>query len=159
MSVICRVWCLVVALVLISEFHGAWGSYAGSASAIIDPTKVKQVSWKPRSLSLFLSFLLLFATEIPIFGVENVKFNDNGYFLMRCRAFVYQGFLTDLECDHLISIAKSELKRSAVADNLSGQSKLSEVRTSSGMFISKNKVLTFLFHYPGFFLIITIIIK
>jgi prolyl 4-hydroxylase len=60
--------------------------------------------------------------------------------LMLCRAFVYQGFLTDLECDHLISIAKSELKRSAVADNLSGESKLSEVRTSSGMFISKNKV-------------------
>lgn len=60
--------------------------------------------------------------------------------LMRCRAFVYDGFLTDLECDHLISIAKSELKRSAVADNLSGHSKLSEVRTSSGMFIAKNKV-------------------
>lgn len=56
-----------------------------------------------------------------------------------CRAFVYEGFLTELECDHLISIAKSELKRSAVADNLSGESKLSEVRTSSGMFIPKNK--------------------
>ncbi|KAK6265500.1 hypothetical protein QUC31_016337 [Theobroma cacao] len=55
------------------------------------------------------------------------------------RAFVYEGFLTDLECDHLISLAKSELKRSAVADNVSGKSKLSEVRTSSGMFISKGK--------------------
>ncbi|KAK1277262.1 hypothetical protein QJS04_geneDACA003335 [Acorus gramineus] len=55
------------------------------------------------------------------------------------RAFVYEGFLTDEECDHLISIAKSELKRSAVADNLSGESKLSEVRTSSGMFIKKGK--------------------
>ncbi|KAF7813706.1 putative prolyl 4-hydroxylase 4 [Senna tora] len=77
-------------------------SYAGSASAIINPSKVKQVSWKPR-------------------------------------AFVYEGFLTDLECDHLISLAKSELKRSAVADNESGKSKLSEVRTSSGMFIPKNK--------------------
>ncbi|KAK7359657.1 hypothetical protein VNO77_01619 [Canavalia gladiata] len=95
-----RVWCVVVALIL--QWHGAWSSYAGSASAIINPSKVKQISWKPR-------------------------------------AFVYQGFLTELECDHLISIAKSELKRSAVADNLSGKSKLSEVRTSSGMFISKNK--------------------
>ncbi|CAN6677003.1 unnamed protein product [Malus baccata var. baccata] len=55
------------------------------------------------------------------------------------KAFVYEGLLTDAECDHLISIAKSELKRSAVADNLSGQSKLSEVRTSSGMFIPKAK--------------------
>ncbi|XAR54602.1 Procollagen-proline dioxygenase [Bertholletia excelsa] len=73
-----------------------------SSSSIINPSKVKQVSWKPR-------------------------------------AFVYEGFLTDEECDHLISLAKSELKRSAVADNLSGESKLSEVRTSSGMFISKAK--------------------
>ncbi|KAM1712850.1 hypothetical protein EV1_023346 [Malus domestica] len=30
------------------------------------------------------------------------------------RTFVYEGLLTDAECDHLISIAKSELKRSAV---------------------------------------------
>ncbi|KAM1219503.1 hypothetical protein ACFX2J_046329 [Malus domestica] len=30
------------------------------------------------------------------------------------RAFVYEGLLTDAKCDHLISIAKSELKRSAV---------------------------------------------
>ncbi|XP_047181041.1 probable prolyl 4-hydroxylase 4 [Vigna umbellata] len=98
-----RVWCVVAsALALMMQWHGAWGSYAGTASAIIDPSKVKQISWKPR-------------------------------------AFVYEGFLTELECDHLISIAKSELKRSAVADNLSGESKLSDVRTSSGMFISKNK--------------------
>ncbi|KAK2455733.1 2-oxoglutarate (2OG) and Fe(II)-dependent oxygenase superfamily protein [Trifolium repens] len=80
-------------------------SYAGSASAIIDPTRVKQASWKPR-------------------------------------AIVYQGFLADLECDHLISIAKSKLKGSAVADNFSGESKLSEVRATSDMFFSKNKVTT-----------------
>lgn len=85
-----------------STLHESSSSYAGSASSIINPSKVKQISWKPR-------------------------------------AFVYEGFLTDLECDHLISLAKSELKRSAVADNVSGKSKLSEVRTSSGMFISKAK--------------------
>ncbi|XP_058076238.1 probable prolyl 4-hydroxylase 4 isoform X1 [Magnolia sinica] len=55
------------------------------------------------------------------------------------RAFVYEGFLTDEECDHMISIAKSDLKRSAVADNVSGKSHLSEVRTSSGMFVPKGK--------------------
>lgn len=52
---------------------------------------------------------------------------------------MYEGFLTDEECNHLVSLAKKELKRSAVADNESGESKLSEVRTSSGMFISKAK--------------------
>ncbi|KAG7026278.1 putative prolyl 4-hydroxylase 4 [Cucurbita argyrosperma subsp. argyrosperma] len=77
-------------------------SPARSASTTVDPSKVKQISWKPR-------------------------------------AFVYEGFLTDLECDHLISIARSELKRSEVADNESGKSKLSTVRTSSGMFIPKSK--------------------
>ncbi|KAJ0093452.1 hypothetical protein Patl1_25523 [Pistacia atlantica] len=82
--------------------HKPSGSFLAPPSSIINPSKVKQISWKPR-------------------------------------AFVYEGFLTDLECDHLISLAKSELKRSAVADNLSGESKLSEVRTSSGMFIGKGK--------------------
>ncbi|GER30169.1 2-oxoglutarate (2OG) and Fe(II)-dependent oxygenase superfamily protein [Striga asiatica] len=71
-------------------------------NSIINPFKVKTISWKPR-------------------------------------AFVYEGFLTEEECNHLISLAKSELKRSAVADNLSGKSVLSEVRTSSGMFIPKGK--------------------
>ncbi|XP_022955844.1 probable prolyl 4-hydroxylase 4 [Cucurbita moschata] len=80
----------------------ASSSYAGSASSIVNPAKVKQISWNPR-------------------------------------AFVYEGFLTDLESDHLISIAKAELKRSAVADNLSGESKVSEIRTSSGAFIKKSK--------------------
>lgn len=77
-------------------------NYAGSASSIIDPSRVKQVSKKPR-------------------------------------AYVYEGFLTDLECDHLISLAKSELRRSEVVDDATGDGELSEVRTSSGMFIPKGK--------------------
>ncbi|WJX25375.1 procollagen-proline 4-dioxygenase [Trifolium repens] len=81
-------------------------SYAGSASAIIDPTRVKQASWKPR-------------------------------------AIVYQGFLADLECDHLISIAKSELKGSAVADNfsvISGETNF-QVTTIPILEISRNTLL------------------
>ncbi|KAK8507179.1 hypothetical protein V6N13_069972 [Hibiscus sabdariffa] len=89
-------------MILFSFLYLSCDSFLTSPSSIINPSKVKQVSWKPR-------------------------------------AFVYEGFLTDLECDHLISLAKSELKRSAVADNVSGKSKLSEVRTSSGMFIDKAK--------------------
>lgn len=55
------------------------------------------------------------------------------------RAFLYKGFLTGEECDHLISLTRKELQRSAVADNDSGKSVLSSVRTSSGMFIEKDK--------------------
>ncbi|KAE8667959.1 Prolyl 4-hydroxylase 2 [Hibiscus syriacus] len=89
-------------MILLSFLYLSCDSFLTSPSSIINPSKVKQVSWKPR-------------------------------------AFVYEGFLTDLECDHLISLVKSELKRSAVADNVSGESKLSEFRTSSGMFIAKAK--------------------
>ncbi|KAE9612676.1 hypothetical protein Lal_00005806 [Lupinus albus] len=53
------------------------------------------------------------------------------------RAFLYKGFLSEEECDHLIVLAKDKLEKSMVADNESGKSIASEVRTSSGMFLSK----------------------
>ncbi|CAA0820224.1 Probable prolyl 4-hydroxylase 7 [Striga hermonthica] len=55
------------------------------------------------------------------------------------RAFLYRGFLTDTECDHLIYLAKDKLEKSMVADNESGKSIESEVRTSSGMFLAKGQ--------------------
>ncbi|KAK7273100.1 hypothetical protein RIF29_14146 [Crotalaria pallida] len=53
------------------------------------------------------------------------------------RAFLYKGFLSEEECDHLINLAKDKMEKSLVADNESGKSVKSEVRTSSGMFLSK----------------------
>ncbi|MBA0814382.1 hypothetical protein Gohar_020214, partial [Gossypium harknessii] len=53
------------------------------------------------------------------------------------RAFIYKGFLSSDECDHLITLAKDKLEKSMVADNESGKSVESEVRTSSGMFLQK----------------------
>ncbi|XP_040933685.1 probable prolyl 4-hydroxylase 7 [Gossypium hirsutum] len=53
------------------------------------------------------------------------------------RAFIYKGFLSSEECDHLIFLAKDKLEKSMVADDVSGQSIESEVRTSSGMFLEK----------------------
>lgn len=55
------------------------------------------------------------------------------------RVFLYQHFLSDDEANHLISLARAELKRSAVADNMSGKSTLSDVRTSSGTFLRKGQ--------------------
>ncbi|KAG8039340.1 hypothetical protein GUJ93_ZPchr0039g14220 [Zizania palustris] len=55
------------------------------------------------------------------------------------RVFLYEQFLSYDEASHLVSLARAELKRSAVADNLSGKSELSDARTSSGTFISKGK--------------------
>ncbi|GFS31029.1 oxoglutarate/iron-dependent oxygenase [Actinidia rufa] len=75
----------------------------GASYAPFDPTRVTQISWRPR-------------------------------------AFIYKGFLTDAECDHLIHLAKDKLEKSMVADNESGKSIASEVRTSSGMFLKKAQV-------------------
>jgi prolyl 4-hydroxylase len=50
------IWFSVFLLVvLISQTDKVESSYAGSASAIINPSKVKQISWNPRSLSLSIS--------------------------------------------------------------------------------------------------------
>lgn len=75
---------------------------AGASSVHFDPTRVAQISWRPR-------------------------------------AFIYRGFLTREECDHLITLAKDKLEKSMVADNESGKSIASEVRTSSGMFLRKKQ--------------------
>ncbi|XP_054797205.1 probable prolyl 4-hydroxylase 6 isoform X2 [Prosopis cineraria] len=72
----------------------------GSSSVKFDPTRVTQLSWRPR-------------------------------------AFIYKKFLSEEECDHLINLAKDKLEKSMVADNESGKSIMSEVRTSSGMFLNK----------------------
>uniref|UniRef100_A0A453M4P6 Prolyl 4-hydroxylase alpha subunit domain-containing protein n=1 Tax=Aegilops tauschii subsp. strangulata TaxID=200361 RepID=A0A453M4P6_AEGTS len=58
----------------------------------------------------------------------------------RPRAFLYSGFLSHAECDHLIKLAKGRLEKSMVADNESGKSVMSQVRTSSGTFLSKREV-------------------
>ncbi|KAL6880054.1 hypothetical protein ACP4OV_011619 [Aristida adscensionis] len=55
------------------------------------------------------------------------------------RVFVYNGFLSDAECDHLVKLGKKKVERSMVADNASGRSVMSEVRTSSGMFLHKRQ--------------------
>ncbi|OWM71607.1 hypothetical protein CDL15_Pgr005794 [Punica granatum] len=55
------------------------------------------------------------------------------------RAFLYRGFMSHEECDHLIKLAKGKLEKSMVADNESGKSIMSKVRTSSGMFLSKSQ--------------------
>ncbi|KAF8378352.1 hypothetical protein HHK36_029691 [Tetracentron sinense] len=55
------------------------------------------------------------------------------------RAFIYKGFLSEEECDHLITLARDKLEKSMVADNDSGKSIMSEVRTSSGMFLNKGQ--------------------
>ncbi|KAF3336957.1 putative prolyl 4-hydroxylase 4 isoform X1 [Carex littledalei] len=87
----------------------------------------------------FILFNLIQQAQSSYSHADGVDPSRSRQISVKPRAFVYEGFLTDEECDHLISLAKSELTRSSVADNLSGKSVLSEVRTSSGMFINKAK--------------------
>ncbi|GFR41472.1 hypothetical protein Agub_g2162 [Astrephomene gubernaculifera] len=53
------------------------------------------------------------------------------------RAFLLKGFLSDEECEHIISKAEPRMVKSSVADNLTGKSVASEVRTSTGMWFRK----------------------
>ncbi|RLN16201.1 putative prolyl 4-hydroxylase 6 [Panicum miliaceum] len=57
----------------------------------------------------------------------------------RPRAFLYRGFLSDSECDHLVNLAKGNMEKSMVSDNDSGKSVMSQVRTSSGTFLAKHE--------------------
>ncbi|KAL6902408.1 hypothetical protein ACP4OV_005284 [Aristida adscensionis] len=58
----------------------------------------------------------------------------------RPRAFLYKGFLSEPECDHLVALAKEGgLRKSTVVDGKSGGNVMSEARTSSGMFLDKKQ--------------------
>jgi len=54
------------------------------------------------------------------------------------RVFVFHNFLSEEECDHIITLSKPFLQRSTVVDNNSEQSKVDDVRTSQGMFFPGN---------------------
>lgn len=54
------------------------------------------------------------------------------------RSFLLKGFLSDEECAHLIKLAKPSMTKSSVADNKTGKSFASEIRTSTGTFLSKH---------------------
>ncbi|CDY24822.1 BnaA08g14880D [Brassica napus] len=55
------------------------------------------------------------------------------------RAFLYHNFMTNEECEHLISLAKPSMKKSKVVDVKTGGSKDSRVRTSSGTFLKRGQ--------------------
>lgn len=55
------------------------------------------------------------------------------------RAFVYHNFLTQEECEYLISLAKPSMQKSTVVDSATGKSKDSRVRTSSGTFLARGR--------------------
>lgn len=55
------------------------------------------------------------------------------------RAFVYHNFLSKEECEYLIELAKPRMEKSTVVDSVTGRSKDSRVRTSSGMFLRRGQ--------------------
>ena len=51
---------------------------------------------------------------------------------------VFDGFLTDAECDHIIALADSKMAPSSVVDGATGESVANPVRTSYNTFLAKN---------------------
>jgi hypothetical protein len=58
------------------------------------------------------------------------------------RIFHLHNLLTPEECDELVALARPRMEASTVVDTATGQGMLSQVRTSSGMFIMENTPLT-----------------
>lgn len=55
------------------------------------------------------------------------------------RIFLFEKFLTDDECDHIIRLSEDHMSRSGVVESQSGGSKVSEIRTSSGVFLNRGQ--------------------
>jgi hypothetical protein len=53
------------------------------------------------------------------------------------RIFLYENFLTDEECDHIIKLAEPTMQRSGVVETQTGQHKVDKVRTSKGTFLRR----------------------
>lgn len=68
--------------------------------SVFDPTRVTQLSWNPRFFSpIFFTFFFS-----KFFFFFNFKLLPWFFFLKLNRAFLYKGFLSDEECDHLINL-------------------------------------------------------
>ncbi|KAE9604945.1 putative procollagen-proline 4-dioxygenase [Lupinus albus] len=98
------------------------------------------------SLSLFFFILSVSSVRLPAFDdvnktmhVPSVAFDPTRVTQLSWapRVFLYKGFLSDKECDHLINKARGYLQKSLVAAGESGENEMSEDRTSSGMFFTK----------------------
>ena len=50
-----------------------------------------------------------------------------------------ENFLTEEECDHIVSLAEPRLQRSGVVNTDTGGSEVSEIRTSQGVFLERNE--------------------
>ncbi|GJP35710.1 hypothetical protein CLOM_g9241 [Closterium sp. NIES-68] len=55
------------------------------------------------------------------------------------RAYLFKRFLSEEECDHIVAQANPRLQRSSVVDGVDGHVSVSQVRTSSGMFMEKGE--------------------
>ncbi|KAG6529084.1 hypothetical protein ZIOFF_011278 [Zingiber officinale] len=93
-------------------------------------------------MNRYCAVLFAFAAIRVLSAVADHSFIDPSRVIQlswRPRAFLYKGFLSYEECEHLVALAKDKLEKSMVADNESGESMMSEVRTSSGMFLEKRQ--------------------
>ncbi|KAJ7571051.1 hypothetical protein O6H91_01G146800 [Diphasiastrum complanatum] len=80
--------------------------------------------------------------RLPVASTSSITQLEDGGPLLKTiswqpRAVIYHNFLSSEECDHLINLAKPKMRKSTVVDSVTGVSKDSRVRTSSGMFLSR----------------------
>lgn len=69
--------------------------------SVFDPTRVTQLSWNPRFFFPHL-FHFFFISKLFFFNFKLLPWFF--FFLKLNRAFLYKGFLSDEECDHLMNL-------------------------------------------------------
>ncbi|KAG6500813.1 hypothetical protein ZIOFF_040668 [Zingiber officinale] len=78
--------------------------------SIDDPSRVTQISWRPSELNLsWLQLVIDFAASEEKECIKNV-------FELCCRIFLYEGFLSDEECDHIIKLVTKKLSLSYLCE-------------------------------------------
>ncbi|PSC75136.1 putative prolyl 4-hydroxylase 4 isoform A [Micractinium conductrix] len=90
---------------------------------------------QPTFLALLVLALAGIARAAP-FTLGNTKHGWVELLSWQPRAFLFHGFLSDAECDHVIATAAPQLERSYVVGP-DGKEKLDDIRTSYGTFLRK----------------------
>lgn len=130
------------------------------STKFLNPSRVTQLSWHPRHLLYHSIYKLciwfkrfkaiisrLVLTRLNsrwwFSGVWSEGFEVHRWwraFVYGFRIFIYKGFLSDEECEHLIELGKDKLKPSMVTHSDSGKITFTKQRTSSSTFLHKHQV-------------------
>ncbi len=89
-------------------------------------------------MKICLTLLVTLMLSLAGFAAEPAPHPTMKVLSWKPRIFLIENFLTPEECDHLITRARPELKRSTVVSAIANDGEVHEARTSKGMFFARS---------------------